>query len=57
MRTKLCSNWGWEAGDSHQKVPEARKTRGSQDSKGMILAQIPNKGERKPGETIYTTPD
>lgn len=29
----------------HQKVPDARKTRGSQDLTGMTLAKIPNKGE------------
>ena len=40
-----------ELGGSHQKVPDARKARGSQDP--MTLAEIPNKGERKPVETIF----
>jgi hypothetical protein len=39
--------WG-----SHQKVPDARKARGSQDPTGMTLVEIPNKGEREPVETI-----
>ena len=37
---------------SNQKVPDARKARGSQDPTGMTLAEIPNKGEREPVETI-----
>jgi hypothetical protein len=40
-------NWG-----SHQKVPDVRKAGGSQDITVMILAEIPNKGEREPVETI-----
>jgi hypothetical protein len=40
--------WG-----THQKVPEAKKARGFQDPTGMTLAEIPNKGEREPVETIY----
>jgi hypothetical protein len=39
-------------GVSHQKVPDARKGSGSQDSTGMTLAEIPNKGGRKSVETI-----
>lgn len=30
----------------HQKVPEARKARGTQDPTGKTLAEMPNKGER-----------
>ena len=37
---------------SHQKVPDARKARGSQDPTGMTLAEIPNKGEGEPEEII-----
>jgi hypothetical protein len=40
-------NWG-----GHQKVPNARKAGGSQDTKVMTLAEIPNKGEGEPVETI-----
>ena len=32
---------------SHQKVPDGRDPRYSQDPTGMILATIPNKGERE----------
>jgi len=38
--------------DSHQQVPDARKTRGSQDPTGMRLAEMPNKGEGEPVKTI-----
>jgi hypothetical protein len=38
-------------GGSHQKIPDHRKARGSQDLK-RILAEIPNKGEREPLVTI-----
>jgi hypothetical protein len=41
-------------GDSHQKVPDARKAKGSQGPTSMTLAEIPNKGEREPVETIYS---
>jgi hypothetical protein len=34
----------WKTEGSHQKVPEARKERGSQEPMGMT-AEIPNKGE------------
>ena len=38
---------------SYQKIPDDRKARDSQDPMGMILAEIPNKGEgENPGETI-----
>jgi hypothetical protein len=37
-------NWS-----SQQKVPDARKARGSQDPTGVTLAEIPNKG----GERTY----
>jgi hypothetical protein len=36
---------GWGTGSGHQKVPEARKARGSQDSTGMRLAEIPKRRE------------
>jgi hypothetical protein len=39
---------------SHQKVPDARKARGSQDLTEKTLAEIPNKWQREPGETIST---
>jgi hypothetical protein len=41
-----------ELGGSHQKVPDARKARDSQDPTGMTLAEIPNKEEKEPVETI-----
>jgi hypothetical protein len=51
---QLCSCGGWGTGGSHQKVSDARKARGSQDPTGMMtLAEIPNKGEREPVETIF----
>jgi hypothetical protein len=34
---------------SHQKFPNARKARGSEDSTELTLTEIPNKGE---GESI-----
>jgi hypothetical protein len=39
-------------GSSHYKVPDARDPRGSKDPTGRTLAEIPNKGEREPVETI-----
>jgi hypothetical protein len=39
-------------GVNHQRVPDARKARGSQDPTGMTLPEIPNKGEGQPVETI-----
>jgi hypothetical protein len=47
----VCSNGGWETRGSYQKIPDAWKARGSQDSTGMTLAEIPNKGEREPVQT------
>ena len=47
-----CSNGGWGTRGSHQQVPGTRKARVSQDPTGMILAEIPNKGEKEPVETI-----
>ena len=41
-----------ELGGSNQKVPDARKARASQDPTRMTLAEIPNKGEGEPFETI-----
>jgi hypothetical protein len=37
---------------SYQQVPDAKKARGSQDLRGMRLAEMPNKGEGEPLETI-----
>ena len=45
-RTEVYSSGRWRTGDSHQKVPDARKARCSQDPKGMKLAEIHNKGEK-----------
>jgi hypothetical protein len=39
---------------SNQKAPDARKVRASQDPMGMTLAEIPQKGEGEPFETIST---
>jgi len=47
----VCSSRGWGTGDSHQKVPDARKVRGFQDTKGMRLAEIHNKVEREAVES------
>jgi hypothetical protein len=46
--TEVCSNGG-----SQQKVPDTRKARGSQDPTGMIVAEMPKKGEREPVETMW----
>jgi hypothetical protein len=43
---------GWGTEGRHQKVPDARKARGSQYLIGMTLAEISNKGEIEPVETI-----
>jgi hypothetical protein len=40
-----CTTRGWGARDSNWKVPYVRKARGSQNPTGMILAEIPHKGE------------
>jgi hypothetical protein len=37
--------WEWGIQGRQQKVPETRKARGYQDTTGMTLAKIPNKGE------------
>ena len=37
---------------SHKKVPDARDPRSSQDPTEKTLAEIPNKGEIEPVETI-----
>ena len=39
-----------ELGGSQQKVPDARKAKGSKDLIGMTLAEIPNEGEKEPVE-------
>ena len=44
--------WGVESWGSHQQVPDARKTKVSQNPMGMRLAEMPNKGEGEPVETI-----
>jgi hypothetical protein len=40
-------NWS-----SQQKVPDVRKATGSQDTTGMTLAEISNKRQREPVETL-----
>ena len=49
---EVFSSGRWGPGGSHQKVPNAREARGSQDPTGLTLAKIPNKGEIEPVETI-----
>jgi hypothetical protein len=49
----LCSNGEWGTGDNHQQVINVRKARGYQNTTGMRLAEISNKGEREPVETIF----
>ena len=44
--------WGMGIGGSHQKVQDSRKTRVSENPVGMILAEMFNKGDREPVETI-----
>jgi hypothetical protein len=48
----VCSNGRCGTGGSHHKVPDARKARVSQNTKGMTLAEIPNKGKKEPVEKI-----
>jgi hypothetical protein len=48
---EVFSSGGWGSRNNKQKVPDARKARGSQHPTGMTLAEIPNKGEREPVET------
>jgi hypothetical protein len=43
---------GGGAGGSHQQVPDVRKARSSQDLTGVRLAEMPNKGDGEPLETI-----
>ena len=49
----MCSNGGWGARVSHQKVPDDRKARVSQNPKGMRIAEMTNKGEGELVETIF----
>jgi hypothetical protein len=51
--TEECSSGGWGTGHSHHQVPDARKARGSQDPTVIRLAEMPNKVEWEPLETIY----
>jgi hypothetical protein len=43
-------NWRWRG--SQHKVPDTRKARRFQDPIGITLAEIPNKAEIEPVETI-----
>ena len=47
---QLFSNEEW--GAANKKVSDDRRARGSQDTTGMTLAEIPNKEEKEPVETI-----
>jgi hypothetical protein len=38
--TEVSSNEEWGTGSSNQKVPNARTARASQDTTGMVLAEI-----------------
>ena len=49
----MCSNGGWETGVSYQKVPDAKKAKGSQDQIGMALAETSNKQEKEHVKTIF----
>jgi hypothetical protein len=51
-RCKKKKNGRWRTKSSQQQAPDARKARGSQDPKEMRLAEMPNKGEGEPVETI-----
>jgi hypothetical protein len=48
----MCSNDGWGTGGSLQKVPDAKKARGSKYPTGMRLVEVPNKGEGEPIKTM-----
>ena len=48
----MCNSGRWGTRGSYQKVPDARKARGSQDPMGMTLAEISNKGEIELAESI-----
>ena len=49
ISTQVCDNGGWGTGGSHQKIPDIKKARGSQDLTGMRLAEMFTKGE---GESV-----
>ena len=40
--------WRWKNGDSHKKVPESMKVRGSQDAMGMTTVETSKKEDSKP---------
>jgi hypothetical protein len=44
---EVCSSGGLGSGGSHQKLPDVRKARGSQDLTGRTLAEISNKGGKR----------
>ena len=50
--TKVYSNGGWGTVVNNQKGTDARKSRGSQDPKGMTLAEIPHNWAVEPVKTI-----
>ena len=52
LNREICSNGGWGTGCGNHKVPDARKARGSQDPRGMGLAEMSNRREGEPVETI-----
>jgi hypothetical protein len=52
----LYSSREWRTGVSHQKVPDAREARGSQDTTKRTLAKISNRGEIESVETISSGP-
>jgi hypothetical protein len=49
----VCSNGGCGTGGSHKHVAEHRKARDTQDPPGMIVAEMHNKVEGEPVETIF----
>jgi hypothetical protein len=48
----ICTAVCRGTGVSKQKVPDARKARASQDLTGMVLAEIPHKGDTDPVKII-----
>jgi hypothetical protein len=54
--TEVYSNGGWGTMGSHQKVPDARKARDSQNPMQMTLTEKFNKWERETVETIGMVP-
>jgi hypothetical protein len=48
----IPQQWEMGTGGIHQIVPDARKSRDSQNAMGMRLAEMFNKGEGEPVETI-----